>query len=94
MVVKVFIPGALRGEADGSASVDVTVDGEANLESIMDDIAGRYPRLDRRIRDEQGRVRRYVNIFIGPDECRTLAGMASPVPDGVEVRILPSVAGG
>lgn len=94
MAVKVFIPGTLRGEAGGSSSIDVAVDGEASLESIMDDVAGRYPRLDRRIRDEQGQVRRYVNIFIGPDECRTLSGMDSMVGDGTEVSVLPSVAGG
>jgi molybdopterin synthase sulfur carrier subunit len=94
MAITVFIPGALRGECDGQTSIDVAVEETATLASVLDVVARQYPRFDRRVRDEQGRVRRYVNIFVGEDECRTLSEMDSSISDGSEVRVLPSVAGG
>ncbi|HZE41993.1 MAG TPA: MoaD/ThiS family protein [Stackebrandtia sp.] len=94
MSVTVFIPGALRGEAEGAASLDVAVDAAATLTTVLDAVGLRYPRLDRRIRDEHGQVRRHVNVFVGEDECRRLSGVATAVPDGAEVRVLPSIAGG
>ncbi|MGH8877174.1 MAG: MoaD/ThiS family protein [Stackebrandtia sp.] len=94
MTVTVFIPGALRNEAEGASSISVDVDAQASLATVLDTVAQRHPRLGRRIRDERGEVRRYVNIFIGDDECRTISGVDSNIADGTEVRILPSVAGG
>ncbi|ADD44008.1 ubiquitin-like small modifier protein 1 [Stackebrandtia nassauensis] len=94
MAVTVYIPGALRNEAEGAKSLDVEVDANATLGAVLDTVASRHPRLGRRVRDERGQVRRYVNVFIGDDECRTLSGVDTKVPDGTEVRILPSVAGG
>ncbi|GAA4901891.1 MoaD/ThiS family protein [Streptomonospora salina] len=66
----------------------------ATLRAVLDELARRHPGLDRRLRDERGRLRRYVNVFVGSDECRAVGGLDTPVPDGAEVRILPSVAGG
>jgi len=57
-------------------------------------VAERWPRLERRIRDERGELRRYVNVYIDGDDCRGLAGQSSPVPAGAEIQVLPSVAGG
>ncbi|MEY9214878.1 MoaD/ThiS family protein [Thermobifida halotolerans] len=96
MDVTVFLPQALRAESDGAARVTVSVDGddEVPLRRVLDNLVARYPRLDRRLRDERGRLRRYVNVFVGDDECRALAGLDTPVPAGTEIRVLPSVAGG
>ena len=46
------------------------------------------------IRDEQGQLRRYVNVYINGEDCRVLANQDSAVPDNAEIQILPSVAGG
>lgn len=94
MSVTVHIPGALRNEAEGAGRLDLEVADSATLATVLDQLSQRYPRLGRRVRDEQGQVRRYINIFIGDDECRTLSGLDSPVPDGTVVSVLPSVAGG
>lgn len=94
MAVTVHIPGALRNEAEGARSLSVDVDAQSTLGSVLDTIADRHPRLGRRVRDERGQVRRYVNVFIGDEECRTLSGVDSTIPDGTEISILPSVAGG
>jgi molybdopterin synthase sulfur carrier subunit len=50
--------------------------------------------LDRRLRDETGRVRRFVNVYVDGDDVRYLAGLDTTVRDGAQVQVLPSVAGG
>lgn len=96
MDVTVLLPQALRAESGGASRVTVPVDGDGGvpLRRVLDGLAARYPRLDRRLRDERGLLRRYVNVFVGDDECRALSGLDTPVPPGTEVHILPSVAGG
>jgi molybdopterin converting factor small subunit len=46
------------------------------------------------LRDESGRLRRYVNFFVDGEECRHLGGVSAPLRDAAEVQIIPSVAGG
>lgn len=94
MAIAVVLPQALQGDSGGDGRVSVALEGGAPLRAVLDEIARRYPRLDRRIRDERGELRRYVNVFVDTDECRALSGLDTPIPDGTEVRVLPSVAGG
>lgn len=94
MAVMVFIPAALRGEADGHHSLEMAIAPGATLGNVLDALSVQYPRLGRRIRDERGEPRRYVNIFVGENECRSLSGVDTLVTDGTEVRVIPSVAGG
>ncbi|MDA2805240.1 MoaD/ThiS family protein [Nocardiopsis suaedae] len=92
MAVTVILPQVLQSDAGGAKRVDLPA--APDLRGVLDALADRHPRLDRRVRDEQGALRRYVNVFVGDDECRAVSGLQTPVPDGAEVRILPSVAGG
>lgn len=89
--VTVLVPGALRVDAGGESKLTAA---GATLGAVLDDVAGRWPRLDRRVRDERGELRRYVNVYVDGTDCRTAGGLAMPVPAGAEVQILPSVAGG
>lgn len=93
MSVTLLIPGVLRGEVDGAARLEVSTTG-GSLGSVLDEVADRWPRLERRVRDETGQLRRYVNVYVDGEDARRLAGQATPVPEGAEVQILPSVAGG
>ena len=92
MSVVVLVPGVLRAEAGGAGRL--TVDADGTLGAVLDELAERYPRLERRIRDERRQLRRYVNVYIDGDDCRAVAGLDSPVPAGAEIQVLPSVAGG
>ncbi|WP_394613376.1 MoaD/ThiS family protein [Lentzea sp. JNUCC 0626] len=94
MKVKVLIPGVLRGAVDGAASLEVDVPPPATLGAALDVLAASYPGLDRRLRDERAGLRRYVNFYVNGEECRRLDGPGTPLPEGAEVQILPSVAGG
>jgi molybdopterin converting factor small subunit len=92
MSVVVLVPGVLRAEAGGASRLTVEVEG--TLGAVLDELAERFPRLERRIRDERRQLRRYVNVYIDGDDCRALAGLNSPVQPGAEIQVLPSIAGG
>jgi len=91
-VITVLVPAVLRGEVDGASRLSLEAPG--TLGAVLDELATRWPRLSRRIRDERGDLRRFMNVYVDGEDCRLLAGLASPVPDGAEIQILPSVAGG
>jgi molybdopterin converting factor small subunit len=61
---------------------------------VHDALAVEHPLLGRRIRDETGAVRRFVNVYVDGDDVRFGAGLATPVADGATVHVLPSIAGG
>ena len=88
------LPASLRARAGDQATVDVSVRDDATLADVLDVLAERYPGLERRLRDESGQLRRYVNFYVDGEECRRLAGAATPLRDVAEVQIIPSVAGG
>jgi molybdopterin converting factor small subunit len=87
-----LVPSVLRGEVDGAARLEI--DGAGTVRAVLDQVAARWPRLERRVRDEAGELRRYVNVFVDGEDVRRLAGQETPVTDRAEVHILPSVAGG
>ncbi|MFI5490945.1 MoaD/ThiS family protein [Actinoplanes sp. NPDC051859] len=87
-----LVPGVLRTEAGGASHLDVDADG--SLKAVLDEVARRWPRLERRIRDESGALRRYVNVYVDGEDCRRSGGQDTPVPPAAEIQILPSVAGG
>jgi molybdopterin converting factor small subunit len=87
----VLVPGMLRAEAGGASRLTV---GGGTVRGVLDELGARWPRLERRVRDETGALRRYVNVYVDGEDCRRTGGLDTPVPASAEVRILPSVAGG
>ena len=93
MTVQVLLPGVLAPLAGGEKHVRVDPAGDT-LADLLDALAAEHPMLGRRIRDETGQVRRFVNVYVDGDDVRFNGGLATPVRDGAEVQVLPSVAGG
>ena len=94
MAVTVVLPGVLRAEAQGRSSLECAAGDGTTLAAILDEIAATWPLLERRIRDERGELRRYVNLYVDGEECRRLDGLNTPVSDRTEILVVPSVAGG
>jgi molybdopterin converting factor small subunit len=92
--VTVHLPGVLRPAAANQSTMDIELAGAATLHDLLNTLAAEYPGLDRRLRTEQRELRRYVNFYIGDEECRRLNGPATVLTDGTTVQIIPSVAGG
>ncbi len=93
MSVEVVLPGVLADLAGGTRHLDVAPGGDT-LADLLDTLAAVHPRLARRIRDEAGALRRFVNVYVDGDDVRFAAGLATAVPAGAVVQVLPSVAGG
>jgi molybdopterin converting factor small subunit len=92
--VSVRLPRALAEHAHGRKDLTLAVPANARLRDVIDALRAEAPAVARRVVDETGEVRRFVNVYVGDDECRTLEGLATPVPDGTVVFIVGSVAGG
>jgi molybdopterin converting factor small subunit len=92
MSVEVVLPGVLADLAGGEKHLHVERCG--TLADLLDAVAADHPRLDRRIRDEAGAIRRFVNVYVDGDDVRFTGGLDAAVPDGAVVQVLPSVAGG
>jgi molybdopterin converting factor small subunit len=61
---------------------------------LLDRLDVDQPGVVRRIRDETGALRRFVNVYVDGDDIRHLDGLATPLAPGATVHVLPSVAGG
>jgi sulfur-carrier protein len=93
VTVQVVLPGVLADLAGGAKHVDVDPAGDT-LAHLLDALEGAHPTLGRRIRDETGRVRRFVNVYVDGEDVRWQGGLETAVRDGAVVQVLPSVAGG
>lgn len=91
MAVKVKIPTQLRAAAGGEAEAEV--DG-ATVKDVLDGLYARHRELRERISDEDGSLRRFVNVYVAGEDIRFLDGLQTQVEDGSELTILPAVAGG
>ncbi len=94
MSIEVVLPGFLADLAGGQKHVEVDVVGGSPLAAVLDGLADGRPLLDRRIRDETGALRRFVNVYVDGEDVRFAHGVRTPVDDGALVQVLPSVAGG
>jgi len=93
MPVKFYIPTPLRPFAEGRSSIELP-GSPATVREALDDLAAEYPGIVGRVLDERGDVRPHVNVFVGEESVRFGRGLATPVPEGCEIAILPAVSGG
>ncbi|MEZ0578243.1 MoaD/ThiS family protein [Nocardioides sp. MH1] len=91
MSVSVRIPTILRTYTGGDS--EVSAEG-ANLSEVLDDLDARFAGIKGRILDEDGKLRRFVNVYVGNDDVRFQDDLLTPTPDGTEISVIPAVAGG
>ena len=91
MSVTVRIPTTLRTLTGGQS--EVAVDG-TTVGEVLDGLEAAHPGFAERLLDDDGGLRRFVNVFVADDDVRFLQGLDTPVPDGETVAIIPAVAGG
>ena len=91
MAVTVKLPTILRKHAGGEAKVGA--DG-ATLSEVLDDLDTNYAGIKGRILDDNGELRRFVNVYVGNDDVRFLDELQTATPDGVQISVIPAVAGG
>ena len=91
MSVSVRIPTILRTYTSGESEVSAEGD---TLAAVLDDLDASYSGIKGRILDEAGQLRRFVNVYVGNVDVRFLDDRATPTPDGVQISVIPAVAGG
>jgi molybdopterin converting factor small subunit len=91
MSVSVRIPTILRTYTDGQSEVSAEGD---TLAEVLDHLESSYPGIRARILDDQGAIRRFVNVYVGNDDVRFLDALDTKTADGAQVSVIPAVAGG
>ena len=91
MSVKVRIPTPLQKLTNGQAEIESQ---GATVTELLEQLNRQYPGIKDRLCDEQGKLRRFVNIFVNEEDIRFLQMDATPLKDGDEVSIIPAIAGG
>ena len=91
MSVSVRIPTILRTYTGGES--EVTAAG-GTLAEVLDDLDAHYSGLKGRVLDDNGDLRRFVNVYVGNDDVRFLDSLDTSTPEGAQVSVIPAVAGG
>lgn len=87
----VLVPTPLRRLTGGQAKL--TVEG-SDIGALIQSINQQYPGISAKIIDDEGNVKRFINIFVNESEIRTLQGLATPVKANDQISIVPAMAGG
>jgi molybdopterin synthase sulfur carrier subunit len=91
MSVQVKIPTSLRRFTEGQENV--ALKGET-VGVVLGLLRDNYPDLGGRLFDDQGGVRRFVNVYLNEDDIRFLKQLDTPVVENDEISIIPAIAGG
>ena len=91
MAVTVKIPTPLRNLTGDVAEVSSE---STSLSALVEELEGSFPGMRERLVDEDGALRRFVNLFVNGEDIRFLQGLDTPLASGDEVSIVPAVAGG
>ena len=91
MAVTVRIPTTLRPLSGGASTVEVEA---GPLNDVISSLEATHPGFRDRLLDDDGGLRKFVNIFVDDDDVRYLEGLDTKVADGLTVSIIPAVAGG
>ena len=91
MSVTVRVPPVFRTMTSGTSQVSVE---GATVGDVLDALEGAHPGFKEKLLDSDGKLVRYVNLFVDDDDVRFLDGLATPVPDGGTLSIMQAVAGG
>ncbi len=89
--IKVTLPTALARHTEGQK----TFSSEAEtLPGLLRDVDIRYPALAGNIKDDAGKLRKFINVYVNDEDIRFLGGDAHRFEDGDEIMLIPSIAGG
>jgi MoaD family protein len=91
MAIEVRIPTILRTHTGGNKTVEGS---GATLGALVDDLDTQHPGLKNRLVTEEGKLHRFVNVYVNDEDVRFTGALDTAVKDGDSVTILPAVAGG
>lgn len=87
----VLVPTPLRRLTGGQAKLEVSGN---DVGALLVAINQQFPGIADKVLDDDGNVKRFINVFVNDDEIRTLQGLQTPVQASDRVSIVPAMAGG
>jgi len=90
-MAKVILPTALRAFVDGRKTVEAE---GATVGDVLENVAAAWPDLKRHLYDDDGKLRAYVNVYLGDDNIRDFGGLEAPTREDSVVTLVPAIAGG
>jgi molybdopterin synthase sulfur carrier subunit len=91
MAITIEIPTAFRRFTEGAPKID---SGAITVAGALNDLTARFPALSKHVRDEQGQIRQFLNVYLNEEDIRFLGGEDCALKDGDKVLLVPSIAGG
>jgi len=91
MAKNVRIPTPLRKLTNNEEIVQIKA---ATIGEAIVELQSRYPGIKERLVDDNGEVRRFVNVYVNEEDIRFLQNQKTPLNDGDEISIIPAIAGG
>ena len=91
MAVQVLIPTPLQKFTNDEASVSVDA---SSVDALLQALDARFPGIHGRLCDEDGKLRRFLNVYVNSEDIRFHDNQTTALADGDEVSIVPAVAGG
>jgi len=90
-MIKVRIPTPLRPLTHGQGEVETQ---GINVAELIENLNAAHPGVKDRLCDENGDLRRFVNVYVNEEDIRFLKGKETALKDGDEVSFVPAIAGG
>ena len=91
MAVTVRIPSVLRTLTNGKETIELNA---TTVDDALVQLEAAHPGMRARLCDEHGKLRRFINVFVGEEDIRFLDGQATAIKDGELIDIVPAIAGG
>ncbi len=91
MPVTIEIPTAFRRFTEGAPKV---VCNATTVAEALSELTARFPALSRHVRDDEGQIRQFLNVYLNEEDIRFLNGESSALKEGDRVLLVPSIAGG
>jgi molybdopterin synthase sulfur carrier subunit len=91
MAITIEIPTAFRRFTDGTPRLETS---GTTVAEALNELVTRFPGLSRHVRDDEGQIRQFINVYLNDEDIRFLGGEASALKDGDKLLLVPSIAGG
>ncbi len=91
MAITVHVPTPLRKLTGNQAEVEIDA---ATVAELVENLETSFAGIKEKLVDENGEIRRYVNIYVNDEDIRFLDGSETPLNNGDNLSIVPAIAGG